>query len=430
MSPSLSERDLSSVWHPYSQRGLEQAPLVIAESEGVYLTAADGRRYLDGISSWWVALHGHRHPRISEAVRQQLEKAHHVVFAGCTHEPAITLAEKVLAVLPEKQSKVFFTDNGSSAVEASLKMALQYWQNKGKPEKKRFLSLENGYHGDTLGAMSVGGKTFFNRPFHELLFSTSQLPTPYSSADKSCDMLVKEIEKGNVAAFIYEPLLQGASGMQIYSPENLSRMLHICKENDVLCIADEVFTGFFKTGTCFASDQVKEQPDIVILSKALTGGSLPLAVLTATEEIHSEFVAETREKMFLHGHTFTANPLACVAAAASLDLMAEETFRYNLTRIIENQNVFASRVAQHEAVEVVRSIGMLVAFDLHIEGQGGYSQGIRDQIFTYCLEQGLFLRPLGNTIYLLPPVIMTDEQCKEMYSILEQFLDSYAAQTL
>lgn len=427
MSRSYIERDLNTIWHPYTQRGLEEPPLVITRARGAHLFSEDGKAYIDAISSWWVALHGHSHPYITERLRQQCEDMHHVIFAGCTHPPAIELAEKILRVVPDLHKKIFFTDNGSSAVEASIKMVLQFWQNSGQPNKTRFLSLQNGYHGDTLGAMSVGGKTIFNRPFHDLLFNTTQIPLPDDSYDISLAALELELKKGDVAAFIYEPLLQGAAGMKLYSPAALDAYLALCKAYDVITIADEVFTGFYKTGRCLASEYCTSQPDIIILSKALTAGSLPLAILTTTDRVHDAFISESRANMFLHGHTFTANPLACVAALASLDLMESPGFLEQVSFVQTQQENFAERLSSCSEVESLRTIGMLLAFEVKTESESGYSHTLRDTIYTYCLERGVFLRPLGNTIYILPPAVITSTDLDTVYSVVEEFLNYYTS---
>lgn len=427
MNSSFIERDLNTIWHPYTQRGLEVPPLLITRAHGSHLFSHDGKAYIDAISSWWVALHGHSHPYITKKIQQQSEEMHHVIFAGCTHPPAIELAEKLLKLVPDSHKKIFFTDNGSSAVEASIKMALQFWQNSGQPKKNRFVSLNNGYHGDTLGAMSVSGKTVFNRPFHDLLFNTTQIPLPGDSLEEALTILEQELKKGVVAAFIYEPLLQGAAGMKLYSPAALDACLALCKAYDVITIADEVFTGFYKTGLCFASDHCATQPDIIVLSKALTAGSLPLAVLSVTDRLHDAFISDSRENMFLHGHTFTANPLACVTASASIDLMDRPEFQQQVSFIRSQHSRFVEKLSSCSEVEAVRTIGMLLAFEVKTDSEAGYTHSIRDTIYTFCLERGVFLRPLGNTIYVLPPAVITGTDLNRVFLVLEEFLDYYAS---
>lgn len=427
MSTSLIEKDMQNVWHPFTQVALDGSPVFIERASGALLFTDDNQELIDAISSWWVCLHGHTVDAVTEAIQAQLKTLHHVVFAGCTHRPAIELSTSLLSLLPDTFQKVFFTDNGSSAVEAALKMIIQYWQQIGEPHRKRFLSLEGGYHGDTVGAMSVGGKSFFSKPFEDYLFETHPLEWTDQSVEGVLTSLNKEIAHGDVAAFVYEPLLQGAAGMRHVPHELLDAILQTCRNANVLLVADEVFTGFWKTGTCFASEQCSVWPDIIVLSKALTAGTLPLAVTITTEKIFEAFRAPSREKMLLHGHTFTANPLGCAAASASLALMKKPDFAKNVSRICQFYEDQRERFCELSNAENVRVMGLVFAFEIRVNeaassGAASYTQPIRDVVFQYCLQRGVFLRPLGSTVYVLPPVVISDSELQRLFDVLYECL--------
>jgi len=420
---NILEKDRKHVWHPFTQVGLESAPIIIDRAEGAVLYGKDGKQYIDAISSWWVNLHGHNHPVVTNAIKNQLDKLHQVIFAGCTHELAVRLAEELVKVLPENLTYIFYSDVGSTAVEASIKIAIQFWQNSGKPAKKRLISLEGGYHGDTLGAMSVGSRGVFNEPFNELMFNSTQVPIPKQLEDPAFEVLKKELAVGDVAAFIYEPLLQGAGGMNMYAPEVLNSLLTICKNFGILCIADEVFTGFGRTGRLFASDYCAEKPDIMCLSKALTAGSLPMGVSAVSQYIHEAFVSDSREKMLLHGHSFTANPLACAAALANLELIRQGSFIDNIKRIESIYEKWKIIIASHSKVTSVRNQGLVFAFEINVGLNQGYTSSIRDLLYPFFLEHGVLLRPLGNTVYIVPPVCISDQQLEQIFGVICEGLD-------
>jgi len=418
------ENDRNSVWHPFTAVKEDTVNVPIVGGEGVWLIDADGKRYLDAISSWWVNLHGHCNPYIARRVAEQVTKLEHVMFAGFTHEPAVELASRLLDKMPEQFTKVFYSDNGSTAVEVALKMAFQYWFNQGVPRKK-VIALEDAYHGDTFGAMAVGGRGVFSKPFDPFLFEVEFIPTPV--AGKESDALKKLyqlIEKEEVASFIYEPLVQGTAGMMVYSPQVLDKMISMCRAKGIIIIADEVMTGFGRTGTLFAMDQCQQKPDLIALSKGITGGFLPMGVTVATEEMHRSFWADDevgKMKTFLHGHSYTANPLACAAACASLDLMEKDETWESIRRIEQQHAQFAQEAAELSGVAAVRHKGVILAIEYETGAQASYFNSLRDRLYDFFLERGIILRPLGNIIYIIPPYCITDEELNSVYSAIREF---------
>ena len=434
---SLVERDRACLWHPYTQMRLAPAPLPIVRGEGVYLHTEDGRRILDGISSWWVNIHGHSHPRINQAVAEQAARLEHVMFAGCTHEPAVALAERLLARLPKGLTRVFYSDNGSTAVEVAVKMASQYWRNRGQPERRVFLTLDHAYHGDTVGAMSVSAESVFTRPFTPMLFPVRRAHAPYCfhcpvgltrercAIDCLTDLDTQLAECGDtVAAVIVEPMLQGAGGMITWPAEFLAGVRRLCDRSGALLIADEVFTGFGRTGRMFACEHASITPDIICLSKALTAGYLPLGATVATEAIYDAFLSDDRSRTFFHGHSFTANPLACAAGLASLALFDEGDV---LARVARLERQLASGLSQLRTlprVGDVRVMGGVGAIELvSSRGPGAhdlYLDGIGPRLAAAFLERNLLLRPLGTVLYFMPPYVITPA---EVDWVIEQIAD-------
>ena len=405
----LAERDRSVVWHPFTQMQTAPLPVPIVRGEGSVLYGADGREYLDMISSWWVNLHGHAHPHIARRVSEQLTTLEHVIFAGFTHQPAVELAERLLTILPPNQAKVFYSDNGSTAVEVALKMAFQYWHNLGQPRRK-VVALENAYHGDTFGAMAVGGRSAFSAPFAPFLFDVDFLPAPVPGQEQAVLEQAKECFSGDVAAFIVEPLVQGSGGMIMYEPETLDALIRLARQHGVLIIADEVMTGFGRTGKLFASDYLAEKADLMCLSKGLTGGTMALGVTTCTQSIYDAFLSTDKMRTLFHGHSFTANPLACAAALASMDLLLSDETQTGIQRISENHAAFARRLASFPTVGNIRQRGTLLAFDLLVGEETSYFNTIRDVAYNFLTARGVLMRPLGNVLYLMPPYCTTDEQ--------------------
>ena len=417
----LPERDQAVVWHPFTQMQTAPLPIPIVRGEGSVLYDADGREYLDMISSWWVNLHGHAHPHIARRVSEQLNTLEHVIFAGFTHQPAVELAERLLSILPQNQAKVFYSDNGSTAVEVALKMAFQYWHNLGRPRQK-VVALENAYHGDTFGAMAVSGRSAFTAPFTPFLFDVEYLPVPEAGQETVVLQRAAELFTDDVAAFIAEPLVQGAGGMVMYESALLDQLVQMARRNDTLIIADEVMTGFGRTGRLFASDHLEQKPDLMCLSKGLTGGTMALGVTTCTQAIYDAFLSDDRFRTLFHGHSFTANPLACAAALASMDLLLSDETQTNIRRIAERHREFSLRLADYANATNIRQRGTLLAFDLVATGQAGYFSTIRNRAYTFLLERGVLMRPLGNVLYLMPPYCTTDAQLSYAYEQVEELL--------
>ncbi len=417
---NLSERDREVIWHPYTQAQLSNAPIAIVKGEGVYLEDDNGKKYIDAVSSWWVNIHGHSHPYIAAKVAKQLNKLEHAIFAGFTHEPAVVLAERLLKILPANQSKIFYSDNGSTAVEVAVKMALQYWSNTGNPRKK-IIALEHAYHGDTFGAMSVSARSSFTHPFSELLFDVIHIPFPVRSGEQNAINSLKQViatYRNDIAAFICEPLVLGAGGMLMYNEDTLEAMISICKDNDIITIADEVMTGFGRTGKLFACHYIQTHPDIICMSKGITGGTMPLGATSCTEKIYHAFLSADRAKTFFHGHSYTANPVACAASLASLDLLLEESCLKNIERVSEKHLHFINKGKNINAFGELRCRGTIMAFDFHSAGGTSYFNPLRDRLYDHFIERGILLRPLGNTLYVMPPYCITNDELDTVYDAI------------
>lgn len=418
----FSESDKKNIWHPFTSLAGSPEPIMIERAEGIYLHASDGRKIMDAISSWWVNLHGHSHPAIAEAVAQQAKKLEHVIFAGFTHEPAIRLAENLLQIMPDNFSKIFYSDNGSTAVEVALKIAMQYWHNQGI-NRKTIIALEGSYHGDTFGAMAVGDRSIFTTPFSPYLFTVEFVPFPSTGNEETTlTQFKKLIDSGNVSAFIYEPLIQAAGGMRTYSKTVLNRLLEIAKQKEVICIADEVFTGFGRTGKLLASDYIPEKPDLIALSKGLTGGTLPLGATAVSQKIVSVFEHHETHKTFFHGHSYTANPIACAAANASYELLMKEDCQQRIQRISKHHKDFAAQLSVHPTVKEARTLGTILAIELNSTEETSYTNSLRDKIYSYFLKQHILLRPLGNTFYIVAPYCITTDELNHLYKTIGSFL--------
>ena len=423
---TLKERDKNVIWHPYTPMKLLPEAIAIVKGEGALLIDEDGNEYIDVISSWWVNIHGHSHPYIAEKVFEQFNTIEHSIFAGFTHEPAIELAERLLSILPGEMSKVFYSDNGSTAVEVAIKMALQYWSNRGK-KRTKIVALENAYHGDTFGAMSVSGRSIFTTSFEDKLFDVATIPFPFSDAENdSINKLKDVVSNGDVAAFIVEPLVQGAAGMQMYSSDVLEQFFTICKEHDVLIIADEVMTGFGRTNTLFACEQVSISADIMCFSKGLTGGSMPLGVTTCTNDIFQAFYSDDRNRTLYHGHSFTGNPISCAASLASMDLLLGDECKASRQSIITAHKKFADKVNDHKSISVIRQEGTILAVELSSDEDTYYNHSDRDFIYNFFIDRGVLIRPLGKIIYLIPPYCITQEQLFKVYNYIEELLNVWS----
>src|SRR5438105_3405623 len=424
-----------SIWHPFPQDALDPQPLHIERGEGVYLYTRDGRKLLDAISSWWVNLHGHAHPLIAEAIAEQARKLEHVVFAGFTHDAAEELAWRLRRILPEPLEHIFFSDDGSTAVEVALKMALQFWRNLGKQRKNKFVALEHAYHGDTVGAMSVGANSDFVAAFQELRFAVWRVPSahcfrcPVGKRRATCDIdcagpLARLLEErhDDIAAVIVEPLLQGAGGMIVHPVEFLERIRKLCTQYDVLLIADEVLTGFGRCGRMFACDRAGIVPDVMCLSKGLTGGFLPLAATLCTTSVQETFCSGDRSRTFFHGHSYTANPLGCAAAIASFRIFDSDPVFERIPVIEKIHGQRGHVLARHPAVADVRTIGTVMALELKTDDPGYFSE-MRPALYDFYLDKGVLLRPLGNVVYILPPYVITAEQLHCVYDVIAESLD-------
>jgi adenosylmethionine-8-amino-7-oxononanoate aminotransferase len=419
----MTARTPSPVWHPFTQHALQPDALPIAQAAGAWLETGDGRRILDAISSWWVVTHGHRHPDIVAAIRSEADRLDQVIFAGFTHEPAERLARDLLAVAPPGLSHVFYSDSGSTAVEVALKMALGYWRNIGEP-RTRIAALQHGYHGDTVGGMSVGARGVFNAPYAPLLFDVVRIPFPHAGCEQdSIDALDAACRESPVAAFIVEPLILGAGGMLIYPPAVLAAMKRVCEAHGVSLIADEVMTGWGRTGTLFACEQASVAPDILCLAKGLTGGALPLAATLCTPRFFEAHLSDDRARTFFHSSSYTANPLACAAAGANLEIWRREPVADRIAALAAHQ---AERLAPFRAdarFENVRQLGTVAALDLRV-GDAGYLAAAGLRLYELFLERNVLLRPLGNTIYVMPPYCTTSDELDLVYDAISAAVDT------
>jgi adenosylmethionine-8-amino-7-oxononanoate aminotransferase len=457
---NLLEKDRKYLWHPYTQEKIAPLPVPVVGAKGVWLETEDGRKLLDGVSSWWVNTHGHSHPYLNEALRKQAEILEHVIFAGFTHEPAVKLAEKLVGVLPAGLTRVFYSDNGSTAVEVALKMAYQYWRNKGE-ERRTFIALEHAYHGDTIGAMSASDSSAFTAPFKDLLFKVRRAEAPYalhcdkcrvqssefrvqsdrnpkvleetgtSVSKKRCNLSCAEslenlLEKHHkeTSAVIIEPMLQGAGGMIVWEKEYLAKIRELCDKYGVLLIADEVLTGFGRTGKMFACDHAEISPDIICLSKALTAGYMPLGATAATEEIFNAFYDDDRLKTFFHGHSYCANPLACALGIANLELFEKDNTLEKIAFINKKFVEFEPKLSSLKCVEDVRIIGGVLAFELKV-AEGGYLADIGQNLYQEFLRRNIVLRPLGNVLLFMPPYVIEEKEIDWVLGEIEDVLENY-----
>ncbi|HRK96249.1 MAG TPA: adenosylmethionine--8-amino-7-oxononanoate transaminase [Rhodospirillales bacterium] len=414
----------SPIWHPFTQHGSEAPPIHIDRAEGACLYASDGRVIIDAISSWWVNPHGHGHPRIAEAVAEQAGRLDQIIFAGFTHEPAERLAAKLLAITAPELEFVFFSDSGSTAVEVAVKMAVGYWHNCGHV-RPRIVAIEDGYHGDTFGAMSVGHRSVFSAAYQSMLFRVDHLPFPAAGREQATiDALAALLAEGaeEIAAFIFEPLVLGAGGMRMYPPWVLRALADLCRDHGVLLIADEVMTGFGRTGTLFACEQAGFVPDLVCLSKGLTGGVVPMGATLATREIYRGFYGPERATMFFHSSSFTGNPIACAAALASLEIWDEEPVFERMAAIAAFHRRRLPAFADHPRVADVRQAGTIAAIELCVP-EGGYLASVGQRLYAYYLAEGVLLRPLGNVVYVLPPYCISETELERIYDVIERSLD-------
>lgn len=423
------------IWYPFTQQASGTPPIRVKKAEGVYLYTEDGRRIIDGISSWWVNLHGHGHPEIVAAIAEQAARIDHVLLAGCTNDTVEELAARLRNVIPATMEHIFFSDDGSTAVEVALKIAVQYWKNVGRPKKTGIVALENAYHGDTVGAMSVGDDSGFTESFRSLLFPVHRVHSAYcyrcpvgrqrSTCNIECtEQLQRLLEQKHdeIAAVIVEPLLQGAGGMIVHPVEFLQRVRILCTDFGVLLIDDEVLTGFGRCGRMFAGELAGVVPDLMCLSKGLTGGVLPMAATVCTNEVHQAFVGSDPARTFYHGHSYTGNPIAAAAGVASLKIFEREPVFERIAAIAKIHCERLAAIREHPAVGDVRSIGTVAAVELKADDPGYFSK-LRQKLYEFFIESGVLLRPLGNVVYILPPYVISSAELNFIHDRIAEALD-------
>jgi adenosylmethionine-8-amino-7-oxononanoate aminotransferase len=419
ISSTLTERDRQVIWHPYTQHKGYLPPIPILKGKDSLLFDDSGNAYIDAISSWWVNIHGHSHPYIAEKLYRQALELEHVIFTGFTHEPAVQLAERLLPLLPGPFQRVFYSDNGSTAVEVAIKMALQFWSNRASGRRK-VVAFRHSYHGDTFGAMSVSERSIFTDAFRDYLFDVVFIEAPGPANIQGLLSLIRQ-EGKDIACIIYEPLLQAAGGMRMYDAGSLDLLLAAAAREGILLIADEVLTGFGRTGRLFAGAYLHHPADIICLSKGLTGGTMALGVTAVTGNIFDAFLSDDKRKTLFHGHSFTANPLACTAALASLDLLLEEGCLRRIEVISLRHQAFLATLRAYPNANVrnARALGTVLAFELDA-GEDGYANSVGTEITREALAAGIYLRPLGNTVYFMPPYCITEKEMDQVYDFLVQ----------
>lgn len=420
---NLSEKDKLYNWHPYTQHKTAADFPAIVKGKDALLWDENGKEYIDAIASWWVNPFGHSNEVIAKAIYQQLTTLEHVLFGGFTHNKAVELSEKVLSILPSNQKKVFYSDNGSTAVEIAIKAALQFFYNK-EERRTKIIAFEDAFHGDTFGAMAASGISFFTEAFQGSLLEVVRIPVPTENNEEEVlTKLESLLQSKQFAAFIFEPLALGAAGMVMYKASALDKLIAICKKYQVFAIADEVMTGFGKTGENFACDYLTQKPDMMCLSKALTGGTIPMAITTFTQEIFEGFYSDDVNKALFHGHTFTANPTGCAAALASIELLQSDKIQQNIKQVHQLHLAFQEKIKVHPKVKTTRVLGVIFALEVKTEGQESYYGNLRNKLYNFFIENGIILRPVGNIIYILPPYIITDDQLEKVYETIEKALE-------
>lgn len=423
---NLVQRDKACIWHPFTPQKNQLPPIPIVQAKGSLLFDEAGTSYIDAISSWWVTLHGHAHPAIAQKIYEQASTLEQVIFAGFTHEPAVALAEKLLQVLPPGFSKIFYSDNGSTSTEVSLKMALQYWWNKkGISTRNKILAFKNAYHGDTFGAMSMSGRSVFTLAFQELFFEVIFIDTPTANNLEDIFATIDQ-HAASIAAFIFEPLVQGAGGMKMYEAKYLDVILQKTRQHQVINIADEVMTGFYRTGKFFASTFLKECPDIICMSKGLTGGTMALGATACVQKIHDAYISENPQHTFFHGHSFTANPIACSAALASMELLQDTACLQKIEWLCKSVAVLAIGLQTNQnkfsvPIKNIRATGTILAFEID-EGENVYLNALSPRITQSALKAGIYLRPLGNTVYIMPPYCLQENEWEKIETFIYNLL--------
>ena len=420
---SFSLRDKKHNWHPYTQHKTAPEFPAIVKGNGALLWDENGKEYIDAIASWWVNPYGHSNQVMADAIYKQLTTLEHVLFGGFTHNVAVELSEKLTQILPKNQQKLFYSDNGSTAVEVAIKVALQYHYNKGV-KKTKIIAFEDAFHGDTFGAMAASGISFFTEAFEGSLLEVVRIPIPVEGKENQTKKQLEQLLTTNeFAAFIFEPLVLGAAGMIMYSPQILDELIALCKSHNVFTIADEVMTGFGKTGKTFACDYLSLQPDMMCLSKALTGGTIPMAITTFTQEIFDGFYDDDTSKALFHGHTFTANPTGCAAALASISILQTEAIQKNIQEVNQSHLQFEQHIKKHPKVVATRVLGVIFALEIKSDVKESYYGTMRNTLYNHFIENGVILRPVGNVVYILPPYIISKEQLQKVYQVIENALE-------
>ena len=418
---SWTEYDEQYVWHPFTQVAIDPKPISVVRAEGATFFTEDGKSYLDCNSSWWVNIHGHGHPEIQATIQEQFSKVDHIIFAGATHEPAVRLSKKIVELTKHQLHKVFFSDNGSTAVEVALKMSIQYFHNKGE-NRRKILALQGAYHGDTFGAMSVGERDVFNRPFESYFFQVDFLDFPTKEKERELLQKAEEcLSKREHCALIVEPLIQGSAGMRMYSIDFLEKLVALAKRFGTLVIFDEIMTAWGRTGKTFAFEHTNALPDLLCLSKGLTGGVLPLGLTVATNDIFDAFKDPSRVRAFLHGHSFTANPLACAAANKSIEIFERDETQKNIQFLNEQHRIFRAKISHLSKVKEARILGTILAIELKTETSGYFSEE-RETAYRFFMSRGILLRPLGNVLYVNPPYCITEIELEVIYNSILEFL--------
>ena len=420
---SFSLRDKKHNWHPYTQHKTAPDFPAIVKGNGALLWDENGKEYIDAIASWWVNPYGHSNQVMADAIYKQLTTLEHVLFGGFTHNVAVQLSETLIQILPKNQQKLFYSDNGSTAVEVAIKVALQYHYNKGV-KKTKIIAFEDAFHGDTFGAMAASGISFFTEAFEGSLLEVVRIPIPVEGKESQTKQQLEQLLTTNeFAAFIFEPLVLGAAGMIMYSPQILDELIALCKSHNVFTIADEVMTGFGKTGKTFACDYLSLQPDMMCLSKALTGGTIPMAITTFTQEIFDGFYDDDTSKALFHGHTFTANPTGCAAALASISILQTEAIQNNIQEVNQSHLQFEQHIKKHPKVVATRVLGVILALEIKSDVKESYYGTMRNTLYNFFIENGVILRPVGNVVYILPPYVITKEQLEKVYQVIENALE-------
>lgn len=420
---TISEKDALYNWHPYTQHQTSGKFPAIVKGKNALLFDENNNEYIDAIASWWVNPFGHSNVTLAKAIYKQLTTLEHVLFGGFTHNKAVELAEKLVEILPKNQQKFFYSDNGSTAVEVAIKAAFQFNFN-NNIQKNTIIAFENAFHGDTFGAMAVSGISLFTDAFNGSLLNVIRIPIPTKGNEEiSKKALNQALNENKVAAFIFEPLVLGAAGMVMYEPKILDELIKICKQNQVFTIADEVMTGFGKTGKTFACNYLTQLPDMMCLSKALTGGTIPMAITSFTNEIFNGFKSDSVNKAFFHGHTFTANPTGCAAALASIQLLKKDKTQKQIIQINKLHLAFEQKIKKHKNVATTRVLGIIFALEVKTDGKQEYYGNLRNKLYNFFIENGIILRPVGNIIYILPPYVIKIKQLKKVYKTIEKALE-------